>query len=197
MIYNKRAKQKNERGKIMIKVQIDETTLLDLFMDRLEYWTTDNDVLSLYEDYLKTLIDCGAFEDSELNINNFIDNLYVNDAPIMDKEELEAKKIDIDDADKMADFLKLSKEEFLQSYSYLTEFEYDETRNQFNNSKAEILADLMRTAENLLLEESNDRPTGCEVTGEQLKVIVANYALNNLATSEYKDFEDICGSMGC
>ncbi len=103
----------------------------------------------------------------------------------------------IDDVDKMADFLELSKEEFLQSYSYLTEFEYDETRNQFNNSKAEILADLMRTAENLLLEESNDRPTDCEVTGEQLKVIVANYALNNLTTSEYKDFEDICESMGC
>lgn len=102
-----------------------------------------------------------------------------------------------DDVDKMADFLELLKEEFLQSYSYLTEFEYDETRNQFNNSKAEILADLMRAAENLLLEESNGRPTGCEITGEQLKVIVANYALNNLTTSEYKDFEDICESTGC
>lgn len=37
----------------MINVQIDETTLLNLFMDRLEYWTSDSDVLELYEDYLK------------------------------------------------------------------------------------------------------------------------------------------------
>jgi len=29
-----------------------------------------------------------------------------------------------DDAEKMADFRKISKEEFLKSYSYLTELEY-------------------------------------------------------------------------
>ena len=31
------------------------------------------------------------------------------------------------DAEKMQDFIYLSKEEFLQSYSYLTEDEYDDT----------------------------------------------------------------------
>lgn len=33
----------------------------------------------------------------------------------------------IDDAEKVRDFVFLSKEEFLQSYSYLTEEEYDAT----------------------------------------------------------------------
>lgn len=33
----------------------------------------------------------------------------------------------IDDAEKMRDFYDLSKEEFLASYSYLTEEEYDNT----------------------------------------------------------------------
>ena len=33
----------------------------------------------------------------------------------------------IDDGDKMRDFMKLSKEDFLQSYAYLTEEDYDET----------------------------------------------------------------------
>ena len=33
-----------------------------------------------------------------------------------------------DDAEKMADFRMLSKEEFLKSYSYLTEQEYDNTK---------------------------------------------------------------------
>ena len=33
----------------------------------------------------------------------------------------------LDDLDKMKDFLVLSKEEFLDSYSYMTEEEYDET----------------------------------------------------------------------
>lgn len=33
----------------------------------------------------------------------------------------------IDDSEKMKDFIKLTKDEFLKSYSYLTEEEYDET----------------------------------------------------------------------
>ena len=49
----------------MINVQIDETTLLNLFMDRLEYWTSDDDVLELYEDYLKELIDISIKQNKE------------------------------------------------------------------------------------------------------------------------------------
>ena len=35
----------------------------------------------------------------------------------------------IDDKEKMVDFVALTKEEFLETYSYLTEEEYDETAN--------------------------------------------------------------------
>ena len=72
----------------MINVKINETTLLNLLMNRLEYWTSDNDVLELYESYLEELIDSGCFEDRELDINFIIDNLYINDTSIMDKKEL-------------------------------------------------------------------------------------------------------------
>ena len=85
----------------MINVQINETTLLNLFMDRLEYWTTDSDVLALYEDYLKELIDCGCFENSELDISLFIDNLYINDTTIMNKKTLDDNDIEVDDSDKV------------------------------------------------------------------------------------------------
>lgn len=85
----------------MINVKIDETTLLDLFMNRLEYWTSDNDVFALYEDYLKSLIDCGCFEGAELDIDLIIDNLYINDTTIMDKEMLDDNGIESDDSDKV------------------------------------------------------------------------------------------------
>lgn len=39
-----------------------------------------------------------------------------------------------DDIEKMADFVLLSKEEFLKSYSYLTEEEYDMTDKKMLNS---------------------------------------------------------------
>ena len=38
----------------------------------------------------------------------------------------------IDDAEKMRDFKMLSKKEFLESYSYLTEAEYDNTMKIYN-----------------------------------------------------------------
>lgn len=85
----------------MINVQIDETTLLNLFMDRLECWTADDDILVLYGNYLKNLIDCGCFENSELDINLFIDNLYINDTTIMDREMVDDNDIEVDDSDKV------------------------------------------------------------------------------------------------
>lgn len=86
----------------MINVKIDETTLLNLFMERLEYWTTDADVLGLYESYLKELIDCGCFEDAELDVNLIVDNLYVNDTAVTDKEGLSQQyDIEVDDYDRI------------------------------------------------------------------------------------------------
>lgn len=85
----------------MINVKIDETTLLNLFMDRLEYWTTDADVLELYEDYLQGLIYNGCYDNTELDVAIIIDNLYINDTTIMDKEMLDDNDIEVDDSDKV------------------------------------------------------------------------------------------------
>lgn len=86
----------------MINVKINETTLLNLFMDRLNYWTTNDDVLGLYESYLKELIDCGCFEGAELDVGLIIDNLYVNDTAVTDRKGLsEYYNIEADDYDKI------------------------------------------------------------------------------------------------
>ena len=45
----------------------------------------------------------------------------------------------IDDVDKMRDVKTLTKEEFLESYSYLTEEEYDETKKYFDWLKKEVM----------------------------------------------------------
>lgn len=85
----------------MINIQIDEEDLLDLLMQRMEYWTEDANILNLYEQYLKDLIDGGCFEGANLDISVLIDNLYVNDTQIMDKEDLKNNDIDIDDSEKV------------------------------------------------------------------------------------------------
>ena len=85
----------------MINVKINEATLLNLFMNRLEYWITNDDVLALYEDYLEELIDSGYFDGAELNVSRFVDSLYINDTTIMDKKELLENYIDVYDCDKV------------------------------------------------------------------------------------------------
>ena len=86
----------------MINMKIDETTLLDLLMSRLEYWTTDADVLELYRNYLKELIDCGCFEGEELYVDLIVDNLYVNDTAVTDKEGLSQQyDIEVGDCDRI------------------------------------------------------------------------------------------------
>ena len=85
----------------MINVQINEATLLNLFMDRVEYWTSDADMLELYEDYLKELIDSGCFDGSELDVNMFVDDLYINDTTIMNKGMLYENDIEVNDSDKV------------------------------------------------------------------------------------------------
>ena len=86
----------------MINVKIHETTLLNLLMDRLEYWTTDTNVLELYKNYLKELIDCGYFEGEELYVDLIVDNLYINDTAVTDREGLSQQyNIDVYDYDKI------------------------------------------------------------------------------------------------
>lgn len=72
----------------MINVQIDETTLLKLFMERLKYWTTNSNTLQLYEKYFQYLIDDGCFEGAALDVNLIVDKLYINDTAVTDKEGL-------------------------------------------------------------------------------------------------------------
>lgn len=85
----------------MINVRIHENTLLILLMDRLEYWTTNKDILALYEDYLKELIDYGCFDGDELDVDVIVDNLYINDTTIMDREMLYDNDIEVDNCDKV------------------------------------------------------------------------------------------------
>lgn len=66
----------------MITVKIDKYDLLELLLDRVEFWTKDTDVKKLYEVYYSELIDNGCFNGAELDIKFIVDNDYVNNYQI-------------------------------------------------------------------------------------------------------------------
>ena len=71
----------------MITVKIDENVLLDLLMDRVEYWTQDGDTLELFKNYYTDMIESGCFEGCEMDINIIVDNDYINYFRVMEKDD--------------------------------------------------------------------------------------------------------------
>lgn len=68
----------------MVTVKIDKYDLLELLLDRVEFWNKDTDVKKLYEVYYSELIDNGCFNGAELDIKCIVDNDYINNYQIYD-----------------------------------------------------------------------------------------------------------------
>lgn len=90
----------------MITIKIDEDTLLDMLMDRVEFWASDEDVIDLYRDYYEGLVDSGCFEGCELDIMSIVDNDYVNNLTTISKEDFEQWGIEDNTDDRIQTFNK-------------------------------------------------------------------------------------------
>ena len=78
----------------MIAITINEDTLLEMLLDRLEYWTSDEDVINLYRDYYEGLVYSGCFEGCNLDIISIVDNDYLNNLTTISKEDFEQWSIE-------------------------------------------------------------------------------------------------------
>ena len=72
-----------------IKVTIDSDDLLNLFMERMSHWTSDDDELDLWERYYKSAIENDLFEGWYFDVMGLIDNDYVNNYKIITKDEFD------------------------------------------------------------------------------------------------------------
>jgi len=73
----------------MVNVKIDEDTLLGVLIDRLEQWTSDEDIIALYKNYYEDLINCGCFEGMEFNPMVIVDNDWINNTSVIGSKEFE------------------------------------------------------------------------------------------------------------
>ena len=112
----------------------------------------------------------------------------------------------LDDLDKMYDLLTISKEEFLQSYSYINEESYNLTLTDItpvdetiknNETQLGNLANLCGRAENLYIEEVvfYDRPTDWNVLGSQLKGAIYDFVRNNFTKEQQEVFNEYCNDL--
>lgn len=59
-------------------VNIDNDTVLEMLLNRLEHWTDDDTTYRLYEEMYEHYIDGGCFEGGEFDVMSIVDNDYVN-----------------------------------------------------------------------------------------------------------------------
>lgn len=88
----------------MITIKINEDDLLKKLLDRVEYWTSNENVIALYRNYYKELIDSGCFEGCTLDIMSIVDNDYINYLTVISKEDFEQWNIESEVDDKIVAF---------------------------------------------------------------------------------------------
>ena len=90
----------------MVTVTINEGTLLEMLLDRLEFWASDESVINLYRDYYEGLVYSGCFEGCTLDIMSIVDNDYINNLAAIRKEDFEQQNIEGEADDKIVAFNK-------------------------------------------------------------------------------------------
>ena len=69
----------------MITVRINKETALEMLVDRVAYWTEDNDVIDLFSQMYENYIWGGCFDGSEFDVNKIVDNDYINNCSVLFK----------------------------------------------------------------------------------------------------------------
>lgn len=163
------------------------------------------------EEYMQIYFEADLEDKAEMSSDI---KVYSQDGILEDILKYERQKHEVDtftsDLDKVADLLFLdNKEEFLQSYYYVPSEDYEATAKHFYpNKEAEELSDenlsivhnlanLMRQAENLYIEELNDRKTCWNILGSELKGIVADFVNKHFTEKQIAEFQELCEEMAC
>lgn len=64
-------------------VKVDESMLVEMLMERVEYWTTDWVTIALFRQMYESYVYGGCFEGMELDIPQIVDNDYINNCTVI------------------------------------------------------------------------------------------------------------------
>ena len=71
----------------MINILVDEDQLLEYFVDRVKFWTDNSDTIELYRKMYENNINSTCYEDSIVDIQQIVDNDYINYCSILSAGE--------------------------------------------------------------------------------------------------------------
>ena len=76
----------------MVTVKIDEDELLEMLLERCDYWDVSKNNKDLFEKMYQSYIDGGCFEDAELNIMSIVDDDVVNWCDVLEIDDYDTEE---------------------------------------------------------------------------------------------------------
>lgn len=76
-----------------VTVKIYKDDLLDMFLDRCDFWETSRENQDLFEKMYSTYIDDGYFDDVELDIMAIVDNDVINYTTVLEADDEDFQKV--------------------------------------------------------------------------------------------------------
>lgn len=149
------------------------------FADEIEYSASFDDYDKAIEYFREEVKQANQQRYVSLSMEEEIDPNHSETTVIGDNWEGNEYSNFLNDIDKMYDFLELSEDEFLESYSYLRKFEYQNTLKKFEEDKVGVLVTLIKKS--IDMQDSNI----WNVTSEEFSGRVYMYAVKNLKSEEY------------
>jgi len=68
-------------------VKMDNDEIIEMLVNRLDYWNVDREVKELYEKMYTNYVENGVFEGAELDVKAIVDNDYVNYCQVLDDSD--------------------------------------------------------------------------------------------------------------
>lgn len=109
----------------MITIKIEESVLLDMLIDRVEFWDRSEAEMNLYKKMYESEIEAGCFEGVEIDVNSIVDNDVINYCNIIEEGDSEFNSI-----------MKLYKEEGLGDISMESHYSFIEAVDDEEEPKA-------------------------------------------------------------
>lgn len=69
-------------------VTIDSDDAIDMLIERVEFWTDDDDIVALFTKYYERAVYGGCFDGGEFNVKSIVDNDYVNNTEYGTREDI-------------------------------------------------------------------------------------------------------------
>ena len=81
--------ESQNKGVTNMYVNIDNYDAIEMLVERVKYWTDDDDTIELFEQYYTHMVEGGCFDGGNFDVMSIVDNDYVNNTTIVTREEFE------------------------------------------------------------------------------------------------------------